>query len=173
MRAIWEVLKGWAYLLAYITGGNFVRKARIRRGRNVKIAPTAFFKFPANIEIGDDSFINHLCSVWAAPDAKVRIGRSVLFGPNTCVIASNHGIAAGIPIREQPGVDRDIVIGNDVWIGANVVVTGGVTIGDGCVVGAGAVVTKDLPPNSICLGVPARPVGMRRPGSASMACSPP
>ncbi len=168
MRILVEVIKGWLYLLAFITGGNFVRKARIKRGRNVKIAPTAFFKFPENIEIGDNSFVNHLCSVWAAPGARIKIGNDVLFGPNTAVIASNHGIASDRLIREQDGVDNDIVIGNDVWIGANVVVTGGVTIGNGCVVGAGAVVTKDLPPYSICVGVPARVIGQRQAGSASV-----
>jgi acetyltransferase-like isoleucine patch superfamily enzyme len=162
MRTLFAVIKGWLYLLAYVTGGNFVRQARIRRGRGVKIAPTAFFKFPENIEIGDNSFINHLCSVWAAPNARIRIGRDVLLGPNVTIIASNHGTAAGRLIREQDGVDQDVTIGNDVWIGAHVTIAPGVTIGDGCVIGAGAVVTKDLPPNTICAGVPAKVIGERK-----------
>ncbi len=156
MRTIIAIVKGWIYLLAYITGGNFIRQARIRKGRNVKIAPTAFFKFPENIEIGDNSFINHLCSVWAAPNARIRIGCDVLLGPNVTIVASNHGIAPGQLVREQEGVDQDVIIGNDVWLGTHVTVTPGVTIGDGCVVGAGAVVTNDLPPNMVCAGVPAR-----------------
>lgn len=163
MGILVEVIKGWLYWWAFVTGGNFVRKARIKRGRNVKISPTAFFKFPENIEIGDNSFVNHQCSIWASRDSKVKIGRDVLFGPGCSVIASNHGIAAGTPIREQPDQDADIIIGDDVWIGAHVVVTAGVTIGNGCVVGAGAVVTKDLPPGMICVGIPAKPV---RPRSA-------
>lgn len=161
MRIVIEVIKGWLYWWAYLTGGNFVRKARIHRGRNVKISPTAFFKFPENIEIGDNSFINHLCSVWASPGGKVRIGKNVLFGPNCAVIASNHGIAAGIPIREQPDQDAPITIGDDVWIGANTVVTAGAVIGDGCVVGAGAVVVGELPANMVCVGVPAKPIRPR------------
>lgn len=48
------------------------------------------------------------------------------------------------------------VVGEDVWIGANAIVLDGVKIGTGCVIGAGAVVTKDMPPYSICTGVPAR-----------------
>jgi maltose O-acetyltransferase len=161
MRILIEVIKGWAYWLAFVTGGNFVRKARIKRGQGVKISPTAFFKFPENIEIGDNSFINHQCSVWASPGGKVRIGRNVLLGPGCSIIASNHGIAAGRPIREQADEDAPITIGDDVWIGAHVVVTAGVSIGDGCVVGAGAVVVHDLPPNTICVGVPARPIRPR------------
>jgi acetyltransferase-like isoleucine patch superfamily enzyme len=54
-----------------------------------------------------------------------------------------------------------VVIGDDVWLGVRVVVTAGVTIGEGCIVGAGAVVTKDLPPNAIAAGVPARVIGER------------
>jgi acetyltransferase-like isoleucine patch superfamily enzyme len=161
MRMVIEVIKGWLYWWAFLTGGNFVRKARIKRGQSVKISPTAFFKFPENIEIGDNSFINHQCSVWASPGGKVTIGKNVLFGPGCSVIASNHGIAAHKLIREQPDEDAPITIGDDVWIGAHVVVTAGVTIGNGCVVGAGAVVVHDLPPNMICVGVPARAIRPR------------
>src|SRR5262249_805884 len=105
MKILIEVVKGWLYWWAYITGGNFVRKARIQRGKNVKISPIAFFKFPENIKIGDNCVINHLCSIWASERGKIEIGSNVLFGPCCTLIASNHGIAAGLPIREQPDQD--------------------------------------------------------------------
>ena len=171
MRVIIEVIRGWFYLIAFVTGGNFIRKARLKQvGKNCKISPTAFFKFPERIEIGDNVFINHLCSVWASPGGSIKIGNDVLFGPGVCVIASNHGIAAGRLIREQEGRDAPIVIGSDVWIGANTVIAAGVTIGDGCVIGACAIVTKDLPPNSICVGVPAKPIGLRKPAATAFEC---
>lgn len=53
------------------------------------------------------------------------------------------------------------LIGNDVWICANAIILEGVTIGDGCVIGAGAVVTRDTPPYSISVGVPAKIIGYR------------
>ena len=56
------------------------------------------------------------------------------------------------------GQASEIRIGNDVWLGANVTILPGVTIGDNVIVGAGAVVTKDIPDNSLALGVPARVV---------------
>jgi len=53
------------------------------------------------------------------------------------------------------------VLQDNVWLGLHVQVLDGVTIGYGTVVGAGAVVTKDLPPNSVAVGVPAKVVRRR------------
>lgn len=49
-----------------------------------------------------------------------------------------------------------IIIGNNCWIGENSRICKGVTIGDGAIVAANAVVTKDVPPNCIAAGNPAR-----------------
>lgn len=49
-----------------------------------------------------------------------------------------------------------IVIESNVWIGAGATILPGVTIGENSVVAAGAVVTKDVPPNTIVGGVPAK-----------------
>jgi acetyltransferase-like isoleucine patch superfamily enzyme len=49
-----------------------------------------------------------------------------------------------------------IEIGDNVFLGMNVTILPGVTIGNNCIVGTGAIVTKDLPPNSVAAGVPAR-----------------
>lgn len=54
-----------------------------------------------------------------------------------------------------------VEIGHDVWLGHGVVVMAGVKIGTGCAVGSGAVVTKDLPPYSVAVGVPARVIRKR------------
>ena len=44
------------------------------------------------------------------------------------------------------------------WIGGNVTILPGITIGNNVVIGAGAVVTKDIPENSLVMGVPAKVV---------------
>ena len=55
------------------------------------------------------------------------------------------------------------VIGDNVTISAGAIVIGAVTIGDGAKVGAGSVVTKDVEPNTVVAGVPARPLRQTSP----------
>jgi galactoside O-acetyltransferase len=65
-----------------------------------------------------------------------------------------------IPDRWRAVERGSIHIGKHVVLGANVVVHPNVTIGEGAIVGSQSLVTRDLPPWSICFGVPALP---RRP----------
>lgn len=53
-------------------------------------------------------------------------------------------------------ITKPIVVGNDVYIGNNVIILPGVTIGNKVIIGAGAIVTKDIPDNSLAVGVPAK-----------------
>lgn len=49
-----------------------------------------------------------------------------------------------------------VKIGKNVWIGSHATILGGVNIGDNAVIAAGAVVNRDVPPNTVVAGVPAR-----------------
>ena len=60
--------------------------------------------------------------------------------------------------RLEPPVADPITIGDNVWLGARVIVLPGVTIGENSVVGVGSVVTRDIPPSSLAVGVPAKVV---------------
>lgn len=53
---------------------------------------------------------------------------------------------------------KPVKVGDNVWIGMNAIVLKGVTIGENSVVGAGAVITRDVPPNVIVAGNPAKVV---------------
>ena len=53
-------------------------------------------------------------------------------------------------------ITKPITIGNDVYIGNNVIILPGVTIGNNVVIGAGAIVSRDIPDNSLAVGVPAK-----------------
>ena len=80
-----------------------------------------------------------------------------MIGPNTLITTVGHTITPK-GRRAHIGIAEPIHIGNDVWLGGNVTVLPGVKIGNNVVVGAGAVVTKDIPDNSLALGVPAKVV---------------
>ena len=53
-------------------------------------------------------------------------------------------------------ITKPIVVGDSVYIGNNALLLPGVTIGNNVIIGAGAVVTRDIPDNSVAVGVPAK-----------------
>lgn len=116
--------------------------------------------YGGQVTIGQNTFLGDHVVIYG--HGGVQIGSNTLIAMHTCIISSNHTVPGkDILIRSQPDILLPVKIGNDVWIGAGAKILGGVTIGDGCVVGAGAVVTKDLPPYSIAIGVPAKVTGIR------------
>lgn len=142
--------------LAPARQGEIILGDRTRLDRGVILHP-----YGGRIETGIDVFVGPYTVIYG--HGGVSIGKDTLISMHCRILSSNHAIPpAGTIIRSQPDVALPTRIGCDVWLGAGVTVLGGVTIGDGCVVGAGAVVTHDLPPNTIALGIPAKPVRNRR-----------
>ena len=141
-----------------------VPRARLTAGLGTGIAPNVSFRNGQRIKIGANCHIGERSYIWAGDEVGyVTIGNNVSLAPEVFITASDYQFVAGESFRLQPKRERDVIIGNDVWLGARVVVSAGVTIGDGCIVGAGAVVTKDLPPNAVAGGIPARVIKERRP----------
>ena len=104
-----------------------------------------------NLVLGERVFINSGCRF--QDQGGIRIGDDALIGHNVVLASLNHDLD---PERRATTIPQPIVIGDRAWIGANATVLAGVTIGDNSVVAAGAVVTKDVAPNTIVGGVPAR-----------------
>jgi acetyltransferase-like isoleucine patch superfamily enzyme len=137
-------------------------RSRMQIGQGTGMAPTVSLRNGERIKLGMNCHIGEGCFLWAGDSSgKISVGNNVSFAPNVFVTASDYQFIKGTPFRQQPKKEKDILISDDVWLGANVVVTAGVTIGEGCIVGAGAVVTRDLPPNSVCGGIPAKVLKMR------------
>tara|TARA_R110002095_G_scaffold105054_4_gene91937 strand:- start:1476 stop:2030 length:555 start_codon:yes stop_codon:yes gene_type:complete len=74
---------------------------------------------------------------------------------NSVVIETGVTILQGVTIGKNRGVERYPVIGRNAFLGAGCKITGGITIGENVAIGANAVVLKDVPANSIAVGVPA------------------
>ena len=134
-------------------------KARLRneifgkKVRIIEIVPPFHCDFGINIDMGDDCIVNAGCVfIEAAP---IKIGRHCLFGPGVKISSVTHPID---PAARDEGHEygKPITIGDNVWVGAGAVINPGVTIGANTVIGAGSVVTKDIPANSVAMGVPCR-----------------
>jgi uncharacterized protein (TIRG00374 family) len=113
------------------------------------------------IEIGDFSNIGANCRMGTT--SQIKLGKYVLLAANCYIGGAQHRFdRLDVPIMRQGYQSRGgVVIEDNVWLGAGVTVLDGVRIGSGSVIGAGSVVTKDIPPNSIAIGVPAKIKGSR------------
>lgn len=112
-----------------------------------------------NIEIGDRTRIGPYTCL---SGRNIKIGKDCLIASHVGIYASNHIFAdCNLEINKQERSYQGIKIEDDCWLGSGVRVVDGVTIGKGSVIGAGAVVTKDIPPYSIAVGVPAKVISKR------------
>jgi acetyltransferase-like isoleucine patch superfamily enzyme len=91
-------------------------------------------------------------------EEQITIGDRVIVGCNTIITDTDFHPLQPAVRRERPidGATAPIFIEDDVFIGMNALILKGVTLGAGCIVGAGSVVTKNVPPNTIVGGNPAK-----------------
>lgn len=141
--------------LDYEAQERFLCKMLGHKGEHVWIAKTFNCDNGRNIFIGDNFTGNYNLTILDI--RQVRIGDNVMIGPNTLITTVGHPLSPA-KRRTHTGIAKPVTIGNDVWIGGNVTILPGVTIGNNVVIGAGAVVSRDIPDNSVALGVPARVV---------------
>ena len=106
-----------------------VRGKNVKIGKNVVVQTNSLFMSAGGITIEDD----------------------VLVAANTQLISNNHG-----PEEHQILTCKPVVLKRNCWIGAGATILPGVTVGENAIVGAGAVVTKDVDPNTVVGGIPAK-----------------
>lgn len=131
-------------------------------GQNFKFGYNSEFSDPRLIEIGDNVFMG--LNTVINSNVPVFIGNNVMFGRNVTILGGDHNISeVGKPMRfvKTGGLNVPVIIEDDVWVGANTTILKGVTIGEGSVIGAGSLVNKTLPPYSICVGNPCKPIKLR------------
>lgn len=122
------------------------------------LIPPFYASGGSGIRVGRNVFINQNCTFYDL--GGIEIADEVMIGPNVSIITSGHPLEPSQ--RRSVTVAKPIVIERNVWIAAGAIIIGGVTIGENAVVAAGSVVTKDVPPNTLAGGNPARvirPIG--------------
>jgi acetyltransferase-like isoleucine patch superfamily enzyme len=117
-----------------------------------RLIPPFYTAYGLAIRVGHRVFINQNCTLYDL--AEISIGDDVMIGPNVSIISAGHPVAPSQ--RRAAIVGKPIVIEKNVWIAAGATIIGGVTVGENSVVAAGSVVTKDVPPNTLVGGNPAK-----------------
>lgn len=109
----------------------------------------AGIELPCEVPVGRNFVIEH--SGGMVVSGYARIGDNCRIRP---------GVIIGLARIEEPCAPT---IGNNVDIGAGAKLIGGIVIGDNVRIGANAVVVRDVPPDSIAVGIPARIIPARTP----------
>ncbi|WIF94248.1 2,3,4,5-tetrahydropyridine-2,6-dicarboxylate N-acetyltransferase [Caminicella sporogenes] len=123
--------------------------ARIEPGAiirdKVKIGKNAVIMMGAVINIGCEIGENSMIDMNAVLGARATVGKNVHVGAGA--------VLAGVL---EPPSAAPVIVEDNVMIGANAVILEGVKIGENAVVAAGSIVTKDVPPNVVVAGAPAK-----------------
>lgn len=106
-----------------------------------------------NTSIGEDYHITAINNI--------QIGNDVLMGKKITITDNAHGKTdlesiTIPPIKRSLETKGPVIIEDGVWIGDKVTILSNVTIGKNSIIGANALVTKDIPPNCVAGGVPAK-----------------
>ena len=112
--------------------------------------------YSPRLEIGDHTYIGYNAHIMACGDMK--IGSNVVIADKVYISDNQHGFQdVTRPIMPQPLTHPGpVIIEDEVWLGEGVCVMPNVKIGKHSVIGANSVVTKDIPPYSVAVGVPAK-----------------
>ena len=143
---------------AIATDVDMVRKKlseiiRTEIDESTTIFPPFYTNFGRSICLGKNVFINHACSFLDI--GGITIEDDVQIGPRVNLTSENHPVD---PADRKTLIPNPIIIKRNAWIGAGATILPGVTIGENSIVAAGAVVSRDVPPNTIVAGIPAKVV---------------
>lgn len=138
----------------------------------ISIAKTVLvMKESSTLKVNGEFDIYDGCAITIEKDASLRLGSGYINSNSKIYCFNDIEIGQGVAISEEVIIrdsdnhsllydgyemSKPIKIGNHVWIGFRAAILKGVTIGDGAVIAAGSIVTKDVPPNCIAAGVPAK-----------------
>jgi acetyltransferase-like isoleucine patch superfamily enzyme len=163
VRPLPRLAFGWLRTACY-------RLAGLRIGPRTRVLGTIVLEgtgdVARNVRVGEGCILTTPLHLNAS--APITIGSRIAIGHHVVIITDTHQLG-GSAARCGERFSRPVCIEDGVWIAARVTINPGVTIGRGSVVAAGAVVTKDVPPNTLVGGVPARILDSLPPGPPGSA----
>lgn len=115
------------------------------------LIPPFYTDFGRNTTIGKNCMIQQCCTFFDR--GGITIGNNVAIAPKVNLITLNHDYA---PDNRDATYCKPIILEDNVWVGINTTILPGVVVGKNAVIAAGSIVTKDVPPNTIVGGNPAR-----------------
>ena len=130
----------------------FSELIRTKVDESFLLIPRFFTAGGDEVRVGNNVFVNQNCTFYDL--GGLDIADDVMIGPNVSIITAGHPLAPSQ--RRTFTIGKPIVIEKGVWIAAGATIIGGVTVGENSVVAAGSVVTRDVPPNTLVGGNPAR-----------------
>lgn len=131
------------------------------KGNYFAVFAPFYCEYGVNIHVGKECFVNYNCTFLDV--SPITLGDGVWIGANVTLATPNHPLLAEERLNaDYPDGRHDlefsapITIKNGCWICSSATICGGVTIGENSVIAAGSVVLRDVPPNSLVAGVPAK-----------------
>lgn len=115
------------------------------------LIPPFYTDFGKNIKIGKNCMVQQCCTFFDR--GGITIGDHVFLAPKVNLVTLNHDLE---PENRETTIAKPIIIEDYAWVGINSTILPGVTVGRNAVVAAGSVVTKNVVPNTIVAGNPAR-----------------
>ncbi|MDI3540281.1 MAG: hypothetical protein PWQ52_1404 [Methanolobus sp.] len=124
-------------------------------GNNCIVSSGCKIYYPQGITLGNNVLITQ--DIMLNGRGTIEIGDDSMIGFESVLMTSTYNPARrDVLIREQEKSQSPIIIGRNVWIGARVIILPGVEIGDGAIIGANSVVNRDVAPNTVAGGIPAK-----------------
>jgi maltose O-acetyltransferase len=115
-----------------------------------------YFGNGKDIEIGYGSGLGKNVHIYGiGGGGHLILGDHCMIAPETIILTTEHKLDEYGRVTRGENATT-IKIGDYSWIGIRSIILPGVTIGENTIIGAGAVVTKDIPPNTVAVGVPAK-----------------
>ncbi len=158
-RFCWGIVQGTIFRFSprifWLWRRTILRLFGAEIGAGVKLDPTCRVYDPRKVTIGDNCWIGPANELYSL--SEIKIGNNVALAQHVLLYTVSHDI---YDINFET-ISTPIIIEDCVWLAADTFVGMGVTIGEGAVLGARSSAFKDIPPWTVCVGCPAKPIKKR------------